>query len=557
MRRIVAIILTCFLLATIAYADNAVSSSSATATVSQSGSCQVVLSVTIRLDEPVKNLTFPIGANVSAVSLNGVGASTTKVGGITHIKLNQLSGQVGSFPMTISFTINSVLSEDEDGRQIVTVPLLYGFAYPVEQLSFSVTLPAEFDTVPAFYSGYHEQDIERSLTSRVSGNTVTGSITAPLKDSETLFMVLEATEDMFPQVQSAGGTLTADAIGMGVCAALAILYWLVTMRCLPSFPIRRSTPPEGLSAGNVGSYLVHKSADLTMMVVTWAQLGYLLIHVDENGRVMLHKKMDMGNERNSFEQRCFRNLFQKGRLLDATGYRYARLCENTARMSRRFASGRRKDSGNPELFRGLACGVGLFAGVAIGDCITTSPTWRVIWMVLMGFLGTLTSWHIQEGMSWIHLRSRMERIIALACSMAFLAVGSVFGCLVYAAIAVVWNLFAGLAAAYGGRRSENGKRIYADVLGLRRYMKKVSKAELARILRSNPDYYFELAPYAMALGVDKQFAARFGNMRQPGCTWLVTGMGPAKTANEWYPLLRDAVNAMDNLQKRPFWERFR
>ena len=90
---------------------------------------------------------------------------------------------------------------------------------------------------------------------------------------------------------------------------------------------------------------------------------------------------------------------------------------------------------------------------------------------------------------------------------------------------------------------------------MRHYLKTVSRRELQRILASNPDYYYELAPYALALGVDRAFARRFGRLRQPGCTYLVTGIG-APTAARWYPQLREAVDTLDARQKRMRYERF-
>ena len=556
MRRFLAAVLCILLLCTTAYASNALTGASSTATVSQSGSCQMTLTATIRLDEPVSGLVFPLGSNVSGVSLNGGYASTTKDSGITCVKLNHLNNQAGSFPLTVQYTVNAVVTADKDGKQTVTVPLLAGFKYPVEDLHFQITFPTEFDTVPSFFSGYHEQEIEQSIEYTISGATISGTVTEALKDSETLTMTLDAPEGMFPQSRSAGGTLHFDNLLMAVFAGLALVYWLLTMRHLPGFPIRRSTAPEGVSAGIVGSYLVHKPADLTMMVVGWAQLGYLIIHLDENGRVILHKKMEMGNERGSFEQRCFRSLFGKGTMLDATGYRYARLCEKTAMLSRRYASGLRRDSGNPIIFRILACGVGLFAGAAMGDSFASALSWRIIWMILLGAGCTAACWFIQEGVSCLHLRGKTSLYIGLACCAGVILVAHLCGRLNYGLICVGWSLLAGLFGAYGGRRSENGARICTDILGLRRYMKKVSKAELIRILRSNPDYYFELAPYALALGVDKQFARRFENLRQPDCTWLVTDLGPTRTALEWYPALREAVEAMESVGKRSLVEKF-
>jgi len=556
MRRILALILCCLFFSTIAYAESAATAVQANATVAADGSCQVSLSMTIRLESAVSGLTLPLGEDVSSVRLNGSLAGTTRSDGITSVKLNKLTKNVtGTIPINVTYTINSVVTADETGKQTITVPLLYGFSYPVEQMSFTVTMPNSFSTVPTFLSGYHEQDIESSIQSTVNGATITGTVTEPLKDHETLVLTLTAPEGMFPPARAAGGSLAFDAVGMGVCIGLAILYWLLTMSCWPRFPIRRSTAPEGVTAGTLGCYLVHGNADLTMMVLSWAQLGYLLIHVDENGRVLLHKKMEMGNERSAFENRTFKSLFVKGTMLDATGYRYARLCEKTAALSTRQSWGTEKRSGNPRILRILGCGAGLFAGIALGDSLTTSPAWRIILMILLGFLSCILSWYIQGGMHTLHLRGWQELLISLSCGGLMLGLGAFAQCMPYCLAAVIANLIIGLLSAYSARRTETGNRIRDEILGLRRYLRKVTKPELLRILRSNPDYYYELAPYALALGVDKQFAKRFGSVRQPNCTWLVNGMGSAPTALEFYPLLREAADAMNNLQKRPPWEK--
>lgn len=556
MRRILALILCCLLFATTAYADNAASSVQSNATVASDGSCQVSITMSIRLDEAVSGLTLPLGTDVSSVRLNGSSASLQTSGGITSVKLGSITKNVvGTIPITVTFTVNNAVSLDEHGNQIITVPLLYGFTYPVEQMSFTVTMPSAFDTVPTFLSGYHEQDIESSITSNVSGATVTGTVNTSLKDHETLIMTLQAPEGMFPPVQAVGGSLPFVTVAMIICGVLALVYWLFTMSTLPRFPRQHSTAPEGVTAGSLGSYLVHKGADLTMMVITWAQLGYLIIHLDENGRVMLHKKMEMGNERSGFESKAFRSLFGKGNMIDATGYRYARICENVSRTSMRQAWGYRADSGNPKILRLIGCLTGILAGIAIGDCLTTTPAWRVILMIFLGFGGAVSSWYIQDGMHYLHLKDRLELVISLVCMALYLILGLVSNCFFYALGAVLGNALIGLLAAYTGRRTENGNLIRDEILGLRRYMRRVTKPELMRIMRSNSNYYYELAPYALALGVDKQFARRFGSLRQSSCTWLVTGMGPANTAVEWYPLLRETVEAMNNLQKRPPWEK--
>jgi hypothetical protein len=69
-------------------------------------------------------------------------------------------------------------------------------------------------------------------------------------------------------------------------------------------------------------------------------------------------------------------------------------------------------------------------------------------------------------------------------------------------------------------------------------------------MKINPSYYYTLAPYALAFGVDKVFAKGFGGMRLSGCPYLTTGMDGHLTASDWSKLLHRAVNILDERQKR-------
>ena len=54
-----------------------------------------------------------------------------------------------------------------------------------------------------------------------------------------------------------------------------------------------------------------------------------------------------------------------------------------------------------------------------------------------------------------------------------------------------------------------------------------------------------LKTYALALGVDREFAQALQKTRLSQCPWLTTGMDGHLTAPEWNQLLRDAVAALD------------
>ena len=117
------------------------------------------------------------------------------------------------------------------------------------------------------------------------------------------------------------------------------------------------------------------------------------------------------------------------------------------------------------------------------------------------------------------------------------------------------QFLAGLAAGYGGRRTDHAMHNMSQILGLRRHLKNIPPEEVLRILRLNPSYYYDMAPYALALDVDRAFARKLGNKKLVGCNWLTTGMDGHLTATEWNRLLRQTVSTLDALQLRLPFER--
>ncbi len=540
-----------FSLAVTASAANTASSADFSANIFSNGSCQVTLDVQMHLESTANDLYFPLPGNARGVSLNGSNARTRRSGDVLNVDLsNLLEGTVGDFSLRIQYTIANVIDYNDLGKLELTLPILSGFAYPVDSLSFSVTLPLENQAKPVFTSGYYQQSIEADMTWTHTGNTVSGSVLSQLKDMETLTMALEVPEEMFPQDPIKQWTVGFDDIAMVVLAVLAALYWLIFLRCAPLIGSRSATPPEGLTAGQLTCSLTGQGADLTMMVFSWAQLGYILIHPDGHGRVLLHKRMDMGNERSGYEVRIFRSLFGKRTMVDGTGYHYAALCRKVAATPGDIRALYRRSSGNPRLFRILCAGIGLFGGISLGIALAGNAILGILLIAVLSILGALSAWFMQNWVQGLHLHNRSSALIALGLCGVWLALGALAGELNTAVGVIAAQLLAGLGFAYSGRRTAMGRQTASQILGLRRYLYKVSKEELNRICQSDPDYFFSLAPYALALGVDRSFAKRFGGRRLSACPYLTTGMDGHMTAAEWCDVMRRTAKALDERQKR-------
>ena len=557
--RVVMFIVCICLLATAVCAQTSATSANIQATVSANGQTTVVMTVNLHLDNPANALTFPLPAAAQNVTMNGASVRTYSSAydkNVVVADLSLLDGATGDYQLVFAYTLPDVLQsvQDEDTKRSylrMEIPLLCGFEYPVDKMSFAITMPGDVTGVkPSFTSGVMQTSIESIISCVSTGQRIDGSVTRQLNDRETVSLVMEVSEEMFPGKLVIPREGNPEIIPMTVCGVLALLYWIIFMRTLPVLRHRRTTLIEGVTAGELGSRLTAAGADLTMMVLSWAQLGYIRIHVDRYDRVILEKRMDMGNERTEFERRCFHTLFSKGSAIDATGARYANLCRHVAEHIPGIKEMYTRRAGNVKIFRILACGVSIFCGVCYAMNLV-NPGWLQTGLeILFIILGAVSAWAIQDGMYKLHVRGKIPVYVGFVCGLLWLVLGIVSGVWLIGAVTVLVQNLTGLAAAYGGRRSELGRYNASEILGVRHYLKHVSQEELDRLVGQNPDYFFDMLPYAIALGVDTPFGKAFGDRKIPDCSYLNVRSNEKRTGREWAYMVRKLADRMDARQRK-------
>ena len=318
----------------------------------------------------------------------------------------------------------------------------------------------------------------------------------------------------------------------------------------PLIRSRETLPPEGITAGELGCRLTMAGVDLTMMIFSWAQLGYVRIVPDRHGRVMVTKKMEMGNERTEFENRCFQMLFGRSDAIDATGIPYAKLYNKVVQTVSGAKELHRRKAGNTRLFRIIGTGVSAFSGICIAMNLIHRPALQLMMAAVLGGLGVVTGWCIQGAMYRLHIRGKMRLYLGFGCAYVWLILGLIAGVFWIGFGAVAAQLVLGLMVAYGGRRSDLGLYQAGQILGLRQYLKHISEEDIDRNMEHNPDYFFDMMPFAIALGVDRSFAKRFGKRNVGHCTYLAARQDRRRDAVEWALLMRKTADRMDHRQRR-------
>ena len=535
------------------------------ATVSSNGNCDVTTTVTLHLETPQSRLTFPIPVEASNVALNGSPVLTEKNDQARFVNLKRiLGGMTGDFSFTISYSMHGMVDtlpsentaetdtaeETPLKRLRLELPMLAGFPYPIEELQFSINLPGPVAQNPTFISGYHQANIEKDLTYTISGNNIAGRSWAPLKDHETLVMNLNTTEEMFPQTRAelpdAEGIMTL----IWIFAGAALLFWILFLRNLPPFWGHPAVAPEGFGAGQMGTILTMAGADLSLMIFSWAQLGYVDLRMDRRGKVLVMKRMDMGNERTAFEQKCFLKLFSRKDLVDTSSLAYQKLHQTIALQN--SAPQLLLSRGNLKvlIFRIIMAVAGLLSGACFGIYLGIMLDYGWFFMCVLACIGSFCSWHIQAWPQGVFLHHRSSFYVALILCLLWLALGIAIGQFNLALIVVLLQVVAGLLAAFGGRRTEEGRMAMGQVLSLRRYFRKLTTYQVHQMCQGNPELFFDLIPYAIALGQEDVFARRFGPSRLPLCPYLYSSNTKGLTARQWSQLMRIVLEGMTARQKR-------
>ncbi len=528
-----------FCLSVTAFAANDVERAGLIATVEENGNCQVTLTLTLRMDQMDRTMRYPIPGNAQNVLLNGNPVGTYHASGVQQVDLSGvILPEAQQITFTLQYTVSNVVSGDQ-----VQLPLLSGFQLPVSYLDFTVRLPGDIQGKPAFTSTYHQSNIEKDLSWNYAGDTITGRSINQIKDYETLYLLIPVS-GMFSV--STAGLFSTDVhrVGMWICGILATIYWIIFLRVFPPKLRRNTRPPQGHTAGSLGSALTLEGADLSLMVLSWAQMGYVILEARRDHKVLIHYAMGMGNERSEFEQRTFHKLFSRTSVVDTGSLQYASLCKSVATQAGPARGMVHKRSGNVLIFRVLVALFGLFAGMFAGLSLPLTGFWQVLLAIAFSAIGFLCAWGIQDGTQGL-LLWRPDRLQAgIACMVLWLALCIVADILSFGIFTALLFLLFGLLATYGGRRTEEGKRTLEQVLSLRKHLRTLDRDAVSHIQSQDPEFFHNMLPYALALGVDNAFARRFNKEKLPDCPYII-GITGGRTPGEYSTLFRQILSSMN------------
>jgi len=420
----------------------------------------------------------------------------------------------------------------------------------IENVTFKINMPKSFAPDRLYFThGQKGSTKHDGVDWYIDGNTIKGSLMISLKPNDSLTIAMPLPEGYFSQAER----IKINDISYGwvlslVCAALGTVLWVFMGRKKQIFPTVEFYPPQGLTSADVG-YLIDGRVDLfdiTSLIIYWADKGYLSI-TEESVKNMfgtkkiftLTKLRDIPEESQEYEKEMFEGMFYMGDginvrtdQLENRFYSVGERIKKQVKSSFEYNEETRIFKKTNTLCRillllsGVICTLPFSyrvmkesgnvgeAGLMLKSIIMSA----VIMAAFYFFMHILKNW---KGMK------KGERFKQLF--FALFISGAVCGTFIYS-LSLSGNAIRGLislaAAAILGilsnlcsRRTESGRWYEEKLTGFKEFIKAAELDRIQLLADENPNYFYDILPFAMVLGVTDKWAKNFDSIMKEPPNW--------------------------------------
>ncbi len=398
----------------------------------------------------------------------------------------ELALQIGDEDKTVLGTVNYVISYDyvlgadtlADADEFYYNIIGAGWDTYIEDASFTITMPKEFDTDKlGFSTGTYGSEGTTSISYSVSENTITGKVLRTLYPYEGVTVRLELPNGYFVFNEKAEyGRLTA----IGALALFAVVFtffaWVKFGRDKKMLDIVEFYPPENMNCVELAYWYKGSASnkDVVPLLIELANEGFIAI--EENAADSMKSnyaiiRLKEYNGTDEDKKRFFTALFQSGKnkiyRADMEGSLFHVLGFIADKYNMLDKHSKVFDS-NSIVMR-IMC-------------------WVLCVLCVFGQILICNACFYQS------------RYTVLACSITATVAAAGF-------------------ALFVRRRTDEGARIKQQIHGFKMFLETAEKEKLEQLVFEEPEYFYNILPYAYVLGVSDKWIKKFESIAVAPPQW--------------------------------------
>jgi len=435
-----------------------------------------------------------------------------------------------------------------------------GGGYFIENITFTIRMPKEFDAkLINFTVGDEGSTNGDGVEYKINDDF---SITGTSKDLNTgqgLTMRIELPQGYFdkviPRKADFADTLQKYSyVIFPLVLLIGFAIWRIYGKSDPVVPVVEFYPPENATPADIG-YIIDGEVDpkdITSLLIYWADKGYMRI-VENKPLGLLrkksftfHKVKSLPKSAHDYEKKMFDAIFTYGSgssvtTEDLEDNFYNQVTLLTAMIKKHWYE---------EMFEQtkISAESMLIILSALTMTLVLSASWmRTIpdmfvgkWLILTIFLLLLVSGFI---VFLVHLfatsilgfgkKGCIAKVVFVAVApippAVIIAIGASSDTVMITVYALVIAVIFNFLSCFAKKRSKRGVEYQGRLLGFKQFLLAAEKDKINMLVEENPQYFYNILPYALVLGVTDKWAKNFTTIAISPPDWYSSDASDGRT----------------------------
>ncbi len=449
-----------------------------------------------------------------------------------------LSDYVGQ---TVSFTLEYTAAHDvlSSNNLWTEFPVWQGDSELVlEKLNVKAELPFECENA-AVADDIDDDvpDVDDNFSTTVRGKTVKSTYIGSGEQRHSVSLVTNFRKAPFLRQ---GGARDYIVPGVALFALLAIIAASLINRPRPLVKPVEYYPPDGIDPAAVGLVVDNlvTNKEMVSLIYYWASRGCIKINMQEHNKFHLTKLRELPEGSHDYERTMFNKLWSLGGGSSVSSSQledkyYSAVSDAKDQLKKHYVGKWALDNRASGVISAVSgCLLPMLCGMAaITAAFSTmfggGEMIIAVMLALPCAFGVQLMTRKMFGNGYIGASKVGTAIRIIIMSLMFF-----LGWLMFTAFGRGQALSFGSAAITGlalmlcaalapliHKRTEYGNSLLERVLGFRMFLKTAEKHQLEMLLEQDPDYYYNVLPYAQVLGVSKKWSRKFDGLISEPPSW--------------------------------------
>ena len=434
--------------------------------------------------------------------------------------------------------------DSDETKDTLAIDLLpTGWKTDIESAKATITFPKKIDDIQVYSGRYKDTEDEGYFLVSNDRTSLTAVSRDVLPEGVGLTIRADLPEGYWVNPLDRSKSLPGVYGVLGALAALMLGLWVAVGRDKAVIKPVEFYPPDKMDPLQV-AYIANDKVepkDTAAMFMYFANKGYLKVIQEDKKRFRLEYLKAIADEEKLHAKSIFHDLFDGGRksvdlkkLPDGLGETVAKIGKDVeasfGENARAFTTGSKVGRGIGTviclvlpLIAGLACTYIGFGGLGIA----------VLTTVIALLIGLFSRKLIRSADGFGGKKKPAKLIINAIILLALILAQTVILFLDFPLLAAVFlgaMLIALVSTMFVRQRVNND--IYGRVLGFRDFIKTAEYDRLKMLSEEDPEYFFNIMPYAYVFGMSNKWADKFANFHIPKPSWYY---GAADTYDPFFP----------------------